>query len=116
MESEINGKTLEIELKRIETETSPPKSYPVPPTAPHNKLMIGSFIFRYLDENQLINTKVISKPGAKPADLTRILEAKHKDNEIYESVHILVGVTGSPKITHMNRCNQQPKKSRKKNS
>ena len=69
-----------------------PESIPVDtssPTLPH--LKIGSSIFRDQDEDSMINTKVISRSGAKPDDIKRILDAKLRDKEKFQSIEILVG-------------------------
>ena len=54
-------------------------------------LLIGSSLVQLVDENQLKKTKVHCKPGAHPAGLTRVFDAKVKAGEKFESVTILVG-------------------------
>ena len=54
-------------------------------------LKLGSSLFRDLNDKDMINTTVVAKSGGTPEDFIRILKAKVKDNERYNSVDILGG-------------------------
>lgn len=54
-------------------------------------LFIVSSLVQLIDEDQLVNTKVICKRGAHPSRLTRVLKAKKRAGERYASITLLVG-------------------------
>ena len=54
-------------------------------------LLIGSSLIQLIDETQLKNTEVICKRGAHPNRISKVLKAKAKAGEKFESVSLLVG-------------------------
>ena len=55
------------------------------------RLILSSSICRDFDSAKLVNTVVIARSGAKPKQLQRILEAKHRDGEKFSGIDILAG-------------------------
>lgn len=67
-----------------------PQSSP-PQSASALSLTAGSSLLRDIDESKLRDAKLTVRPGGKPKDLTRIFEAKARDNECYTFVNVVVG-------------------------
>ena len=64
---------------------------PTPEADDDKHLLIGSSLIQLVDESQLKNTEVICMRGAHPNRLSRVLKAKAKAGEKFESVSLLVG-------------------------
>ena len=93
MQSETRNSANDNDNAQSEQSEQEVKSDAPTPPAPKDLLDMaaGSSILRDLDENQLVNAKVISISGGKPKQLTSIFSAKKKDGERFNSVSLAIG-------------------------
>lgn len=58
---------------------------------PANSVLIGSSLIRDIDENKLVNTSVICKPGGKIQNIHDVITNDLPNNEQYHSMTLVVG-------------------------
>ena len=86
----LKDKEQEITVLRQKLASSNDTPNPTPTSEePKENLIVGSSLIR--DFVPLDGYKIVCRPGAHPKDITRILNAKLRDNESYESITVLVG-------------------------